>query len=295
MPNRGRLVAIAAGSLLSVFFFLSNAAGSFPKPGKSDRKAVDSLCLEAVSGDRETALSTLKQLIGNADVSLGIRTYALLELGNLGLPDTEMYLYNLASKGADSQSPGDEQLRAPAYLSYQKVRFAKEQDGDRQVQMLQAALDARFAGRIQPLTRRWAVKELCNRGRIELLPKIRSTIAMLENSASEKIQIQLCERQVSVLSRHADRRVALESALEIDDEVEGEPLFHLWAICELGALGTPEAEAALLEHVAKTADEPGYGPSKERRTAIEKLRELGWTDGRLEARGIKLSLSSQWY
>jgi hypothetical protein len=133
--------------------------------------------------------------------------------------------------------------------------------------------------------RLWAAHQFCeagDTGAVDMVAEELTEILAGERRTEEMI---LCRLQVEAISRGPTRQAALAQALSTPDPTAF-GRFHLWAIEELGQLGTRDARSALVNHALRLQEGDIGEGWQELSATVRALREMDVSKDELIREGV---------
>lgn len=172
-----------------------------------------------------------------------VRSHAVRKIGGLDLPEALAYLQNLKKSDIGPDTSG--QMWSSAQIALRQAQLNRIREEPAKVRFLEDTTTERGSAAW------WAVQELCDRGSYQSLPFITQHIRKAY-SLSQDVEhaVAFCEARMAIISRDPDRIKALGLFLSVGSGVTDPELLG-WAINELRAINTPQAEA----EVQRFADE----------------------------------------
>lgn len=268
--------------LLAALVSGGRAMAGFPPPYHTERAAVDAAARElSVSADDAALKNYLHEFVEDEQRPLVIREYAITRLGDAGIKDAEDYLLKLSEHG------GDPVLRNAARRSYWVIRVDGLEANKRREELgklLRGESEASSSS-----VRLWAAQQFCEAGDAGAVDMVGEELAEILAEKRRSEEMLLCRLQVEVISRGPTRQAALAQALATPDPTTFDR-FHLWAIEELGRLGSREARSTLINH-ALQLQEGDIGESWQELTAtVRALREMDVSKDDLIREGVSARL-----
>lgn len=168
-----------------------------------------------------------------------VRAYALLKIGQTGLPAALEFLTGLTRDDFRVDSSG--RLWADAQVALANAVLLGIQDAQSQTEFLVHTMKTSLAAS-------WAGEQLCDRGALSALPDVRQWLRSRRNGPRDEDDIEFCEARMRTVARDPDRAKALGTAFS--SFVSSANSFRerrllSWAIGELAAMKSPEADAEL--------------------------------------------------
>jgi hypothetical protein len=227
--------------------------------GKSEtRKDIDRFYEMAASGeDYDAAVDSIVDYVERGDVDISDRRYALLKLGQLGVPKLKDYLRDVAFE--DIELADGRQLQAHANLAYWQTLYAEATDANDEERVLASALEATLRVRIglqkersrdvrASIVRGWAADQLCDIGKSEYLDKIAWSLDQYNTNERAQKRIELCRWQMELLNKFSSRLATMEHIVLNDDPTDQADLTR-WALRELHEMESTEADEVLFAHI----------------------------------------------
>jgi HEAT repeat protein len=231
---------------------------------------VNSLFAQAASGGN--GLAELKEMVNRKDIDTSVKMHALEKIGELARPEADKFLIQVSADASESV------LQHAARLAYLNSRVIREPSQAGKKKILVETMNTEAMRD----TRSWAAEELCDMGDTASLPQVRKTISAVDPTPSGNKRFSACESKVRLLSKYSSRIEALKSALS--DKDDG---IRRWGIQHLGKLKTAEADTTLVNFASELQKNPQDANERLLNLTVHALKERGWDDQRLNARGIE--------
>jgi hypothetical protein len=216
----------------------------------------------------DVPMGTLRQTIFAEPT---VRACALRKIGETGLPEAEEFLANL--KQADIGTDSGQQIWPAAQVALRDARLRRV-DPQSRISFLESVLMEPHDAVSNSAIGLWAVQELCDRGSLVSLSGIQKSIRNFWTGQRGEDEIRFCEARIQVIRRNPDRAKALGSALALDDGVDDTRL-RLWAIYQLDAMHSSEADAELGRFANDIRNLPMQSPARQRLSVVEgSLQEI---------------------
>ncbi len=180
------------------------------------------------------------------ETDYSVRVFAMEMIGRTGLPEALDYL-----SATTPQSVGEDDSRSvyPASkVALHKALLRRETDPNQQIAFLELQLTSARVGQVAL----WAQEELCNRGSMRSMELIETFIMRLEPSPRGDANVAFCRRRMEIINSNPDPATAIGSVLRADAKASDERIMR-WAIEQLFAFRSPDAEAVLDRYVAEVA------------------------------------------
>ncbi len=188
-----------------------------------------------------------------------VRAYALSLIAEIDLPEALTYLQNFKRNNAPVGGPM--MVWPAARIALHQALLNRIPEEPARVKFLENALNEQHDTWSDDRVSAWALNELCNRGSMDSLETIRTSVLKRDSTHGQR-EIELCQERMEVISRNADRVKALGSFLSISSGFADKELLG-WAINQLAALRSTAADAEL-KHFANEVDSlPENSPLRE--------------------------------
>lgn len=179
--------------------------------------------------------------------------HALRKLGDTGLPEVIDYLERVNAAGFAADPTG--QIRAAAQVALQQARLLQIPNRQQKIDFLEALL-ANWG------LASWSVDQLCDMGSMPSLGLIGKSIRQRNPGPRSEEEIEFCEARVRLLNSSPDRTQALASALKLSSNMDDRRLIF-WAVSQLTAMQTPDANAILEKYAAGIDRLPETSPERQ--------------------------------
>jgi len=173
--------------------------------------------------------------------SYQVRACALRRIGDLHSVEARLYLRSLRPAMFVSDNPG--YIWTAAQIALREALLSDLRE-DEKVSFLENVLTEEHDPLSDSGVSAWAVDRLCNRGSIQSLSVIRTSILRRNTLKDGTAEIGFCEARMQVLASSPDRVNALASALSVQNTVTN-PMLTGWAINELFSLNLRRGDAEL--------------------------------------------------
>jgi hypothetical protein len=257
-------------------------AADFPPPYHTERAAINTAARKlAASADGAALTDYLREFVENKERPLVIREYAITRLGELEIKGAEGHLLKLSEYGDDPV------VRNAARRSYWMVRVEGLEPNERHEELAKL-----LRGDSEPSSssvRLWAAHEFCGEGDAGAVDMVAKALTEILGEERRSEEILLCRLQVEAISRSATRQAGLVQALSTPDPTAF-GRFHLWALEELGQLGTSDARSALVNHALRLQEGDVKETWQELSATVRALREMDVSKDDLIREGISARL-----
>lgn len=276
--RRALLLVLLTFALLSA----GRAGASFPPPYHAERAAIDAAARELSPSSDEAALERyLQEFVEDDKRPLVTREYAITRLGDRGIKTAEGYLLKLSEHGDDPV------LRNAARRSYWEIHVEGLDPSTRRAELMNLLRGESEVS--SSSVRLWAAQQFCEGGDAGLIDLIEQELAEFLGEKRRLEEMLLCRLQVAAISKGPTREAALAQALSTPDPTTM-GRFHLWAIAELGDLGTKEAESALVNHALQLQNLDMGKNWQELSASVRALREMNIGKDELIRQGLSARL-----
>jgi hypothetical protein len=168
-----------------------------------------------------------------------VRAYALWNIGETGVPAALQFLKGLTRSDFGVDASG--RLWASAQVALSNALLNQIEDPKLKTEFLVHTMKTSIAAA-------WAGEELCNRGALSALPDVQSWMKRRRSGRPGQDDSEFCEARMRAVAADPDRAKALGSVfssfMTLANGFPGRRLLT-WAIGELGAMNSLEADAEL--------------------------------------------------
>jgi hypothetical protein len=197
----------------------------------------------------------------------GVRAHALRKLGESGLPEALRYLSAISP--AESGTDYSHQVWSAARIALQVALLNNISTQQAKIAFLRKAMTLQNQGHPDGEVQVWAINELCDRGDLESLPAIKEWfMSAYSGATAERQAVQYCEERMRVVSSDPNRVNALASILRLGAQPP-DAILTSWAILQLAALHSPEADREIARFGAEIALLPRDSPARQQLGVIE--------------------------
>jgi len=222
------------------------AFGTRPMPYYHYWKLVEDISKDVSTPEKKSqVVRVLLAIVKRDAVDVHLREFAVQKLGELGASEAKDTLKGLAESLTWTDTT--RQLKRQATLAYWMIRVAEEETTEAQEDLLIQLLWGNHLPPHADVVLWWAAEELANRGVSKALPEIAAAVRYRDSSARGEEFIKLCSVKIELLNSSPSRLEALKQALASTDALIGYEL-KMWAIGELGKLGSQEALEVLINY-----------------------------------------------
>jgi hypothetical protein len=174
----------------------------------------------------------------------GVRARAYGAIGRTGLAEALEYLQALTPAQVGDLGPRESHEAWPAaQIALQEARLMQIKTPQEEVTFLENAMVASFDSYSTAKIHLWATQKLCDMGSSKSLPVIEKRLRSLYSRIGEA-ETSFCRERMQIVQSHRNRAKALGSVLNIGTSSANQRLTR-WAISELGAMNSAEADAEL--------------------------------------------------
>jgi hypothetical protein len=188
-----------------------------------------------------------------------VRVCALERIGATGSPAAIQYLDALTPNQITSDP--SRTVFPSGKIALKKALLKMEPDLPGQTAFLVRQLEFPSSGTANGRVADWAIEEMCNRGHISSFALVQRVMKKKNSFASGESELQFCLARMRVVISSPNRTEALVSALSTDPSNDDNERLVYWAIHQLAAANSAEADAGLDKYTAdierRAAEKPG--------------------------------------
>jgi hypothetical protein len=207
---------------------------------------------------------------------LSVRAHALRKIGQLGLPESLVYLEKLTPEDFDVERGQMYRVWPPARIALHEALLNQIPDEAGKIAFLERTVQQRHDAGSNSAVKGWGRNQLCDRGASMSWNVIYQGIRFSTgNPVRFAEEVKFCEDRMRIVQSAPDRVTALASALRSTGQAFDRRLMT-WAVTQLLDLRSPRADA-VLDQVASEIDK--LDPERKRewgviRSGIRTAREL---------------------